>query len=400
MSVTYLYGETISHNLTGTPEYRSFLFWVCLAHFFGNVSYYYFAFLRNSEKAKSFSLYTVAGSLVNTLLALFLVVYLRVGIIGIVYAQLCSGVLICVLLAHHFALSYPFSLNIKIFLEALKIAYPLTPRVFFGVLGKQFDKYMIGLLVSVGGVGIYSIGQKVSYTVFTYMTAIENVFSPHVYQKMFDLDEKQGGRAVGKYITPYAYASIALAIVVALFSEELVFLLTPSAYYAAIDIISVLTLYYGFLFWGKLNSLQLIYKKKTHITSILTILNIGLNIVLNIPFILKWGAVGAAWATVLAGMISGAITFCVAQSVYAIKWEYGSVALIFGTFFVSSVLLIVLRNMQVAYLVLLGIKLSFLLIYGGIGMWVGVITTENFSLARKILLGLLFRKVHQGAALP
>jgi len=56
--------------------------------------------------------------------------------------------------------------------------------------------------------------------------------------------------------------------------------------------------------------------------------SIGSNIALNIPFIMKWGALGAAWATLLAGLISGSIYFLVSQHYYEIRWEYKNIGLI------------------------------------------------------------------------
>ena len=41
---------------------------------------------------------------------------------------------------------------------------------------------MLGLLSSLGGVGLYDIGQKIANTSFTFMTTIQNVFAPQVYK--------------------------------------------------------------------------------------------------------------------------------------------------------------------------------------------------------------------------
>ena len=128
--------------------------------------------------------------------------YLRIGVIGIVYAQLCYGVMIFSILNYRFSRTFTFSVNRGIFGKALRIGYPLTPRLLVGIVSKQVDKYLIGVLVSLGGVGIYSIGQRMSYVVFTYMAGVENVFSPQVYQRMFDRKEG-GGEAIGRYLTPF-----------------------------------------------------------------------------------------------------------------------------------------------------------------------------------------------------
>ena len=176
----------------------------------------------------------------------------------------CLGTVICkshnfLILGFNFLKIYPVRFNWGILKESLKLSYPLTPKIFLGVIGNQFDKYMIGLLATVGGVGIYSIGQKVAGVVFTFMGAIQNVYSPQVYKRMFNLGQK-GGESVGRYMTPFAYISIAVALLISLFSEEVISLLTPEPYHGAIDIVIVLSMFYGSWFFGK--QPQLIYVKK------------------------------------------------------------------------------------------------------------------------------------------
>ena len=151
--LTYLFSETSSKLIIGSPEHAGILFWAFCAQFFSGVTYYYLDYFKNSETAKDFVIYTIAASFINLVISLFLVAYLRIGVIGIVYAQLCSGVVIFGLLSYKFLNLFKLSLSKTIFIESLRISYPLTPRIFLGVIGTQFDKYMIGLLASVGGGG-------------------------------------------------------------------------------------------------------------------------------------------------------------------------------------------------------------------------------------------------------
>jgi O-antigen/teichoic acid export membrane protein len=189
---------------------------------------------------------------------------------------------------------------------------------------------------------------------------------------------------VGRYLTPFAYISILVALMVALFSQEVITILTPSSYHGAIDIVTVLSMLYGSYFFGKQK--QLIFAKKTWVSAPLTLISIALNIGINIPFIMKWGAIGAAWGMLLAGMLSGTISFLVSQHFYKIKWEYKNLAYIFLPFFGFSILIILLRDLNTAYLVLLGVKIAALMIYALIGVKLRVITVENFLLIRKMIL--------------
>jgi O-antigen/teichoic acid export membrane protein len=383
--LTYLFKERFSELVTGSTMYGDLLFFAFCGHFFYSINYYYLTFFKNSGVAKNFTFFTLSISFINFFLSIVFITYLRTGVIGLVYAQLYSGFIIFCLLTYKFIRMFKLSFNKLIFIESFKISYPLTPRIFFGVISTQFDKYMIGLLATAGGVGIYSIGQKVANIIFVFMTAIQNVFSPEVYKRMFD---KIGevNESLGEYLTPFAYVIIAVALLIAVFAEEIIFILTPPAYHGAIDIVIILSIFYGFLFFGKLNGNQLIFMKKTHITSLLTILSIALNVGFNIPFIMEWGAMGAAWGTLLAGLISGAISLAVSQHYYKIKWEYKKIGAIFLIFFSSAILMIFLRNISVVYEIRVLVKIMIIALYSILGFKLRIITIENYILIKNMIL--------------
>jgi len=382
--LTFVFRGTLSKLIIGSAENGNILFLAFCAQFFAGVNYYYLVYFKNSETAESFAIYTITLSIINLIISVFLVVFLRIGVIGLVYGQLCSGAIVFSVLSYKFLTTLKPSLSKSIFIESLKISYPLTPRIFLGVISTQFDKYMIGLLTTVGGVGIYSIGQRISNTIFIFMTAIQNVYSPQVYKKMFDLKEK-GGEAIGKYLTPFAYVCISVALFVSLLSEEIISILTPPSYHGAIDIVIILSMFYGFMFFGKLNGNQLIFTKKTHITSLLTMASIGLNVGFNIPLIMKWGAIGAAWGTLLSGLISGGISFAVSQHYYEIKWKYKEMGVIFFIFFASAIFMILMRHFLVAYEFRLILKCASIFSYIYVGIKLKIITMENYTLIKNII---------------
>ena len=114
---------------------------------------------------------------------MFFVAWMRVGPLGLVLGHLVAGVAILVLVVRRLGAALRPALDGALLADSLRISLPLTPRIFLGVVGSNFDKYLIGLLATVGGVGVYAVGQRISYMAFQYMTAIENVFTPQVYQR-------------------------------------------------------------------------------------------------------------------------------------------------------------------------------------------------------------------------
>ena len=226
------------------------------------------------------------------------------------------------------------------------------------------------------------------------MTALQGVFGPQTYKRMFGMEEEQGGESIGRFLTPFAYASIAFGILVVLLAEEIVTILAPESYHEAIDVVIVLAMFYGIMFFGK--QPQLIYAKKTHFSSIIFLVSMALNVGLNIPFIMKWGINGAAWATFIAGLGSIGISFAVGQHYYRIAWEYKKLGAIYLLFFVSAISMIYLRQISLDYSIRFGVKLLLALAYGLLGVRLRIITKSNLMIVRELIRSKMNNRRNQG----
>jgi O-antigen/teichoic acid export membrane protein len=386
--ITFFFKSQIAVFITGEASHGMILFWAFCAYYFYNIAFQYFLiYYKNAGQAKHYSAFKILNRFSSFILSMLFVVVWEYGILGIIYSQLLSGFLVYSILIIIFLQKYKPTLCWEVFKESIKISYPLTPRIFIGVIGTQFDKYMINLLGSLGGTGIYALGKKLSDMLFTAMTALQNVFNPHVYQLMFD-SEEQSGHEIGKYLTPFIYISVAAALLLVSFAEEVVFLLMAPGYEAAAPIAMVLTLYFAFLFFGKITSIQLIYSKKTHITSLLSFISIALNISLNIPFIYMWGAMGAAMATVISALTSGSISIWVAQKYYRIHWEKTKLVAIYGILFFTAIILLVLMNMELSYSLRLPAKVGLFSVYVIYGMSIKIVSKDNL----RAVMGVISKK--------
>ena len=144
-----------------------------------------------------------------------------------------------------------------------------------------------------------------------------------------------------------------------------VFLLTTPKYYEAYQIIIILNMLYATYFFGK--QPQLILAKKTKLISLLSLISILLNIIINFPLIKLYGIIGAASGTFFSGMIIAIISFYYAQK-YA-KIEYNKyVYLIFILFQISMILTLAITALEISYKSVLLLKLMIILLF----IWVGL----------------------------
>lgn len=379
---TYLYGVQISQFLTGQIKYSNLLIISYFATGMTALKSFYLIYFKNSEQAKKFVVYTLDETIISFVISLILVFYLKIGVSGIVIAQLTASGIVFFIMTIHFLKKFQFSINFPLFKKSLLVSIPLIPRIFFGIIGAQFDKYILGVVASVELVGIYSLGQRVAGIIFSFMTAIQNVWSPVVYKFMFD-KSRDGRELIGSYLNPFFYVSMFAGLLVTLFSEEIIFILSPIEYYDASKVVIILAILNCTYFFGKQN--QLLFAKKTHLISILTLIGITLNVFINFIFVKLWGLMGIAWGNLLSGSLSGIISFLISQKYYRIKWDYKIIGLIFSVYFVSTLIIFFMIENNIIYHIRLILKWSFVILFLYIGFKTKIITRQKYNVIKHII---------------
>jgi O-antigen/teichoic acid export membrane protein len=375
--LTWLFRARLAHAIIGTAEYGGLLFWAFCGTGLASVKAYYLIYLRSMDDAVAYVKYTLDENVLNVLFSLFLVAYLRVGVMGLVVGQLLASSLVLSILMAKFLKRQRLAFDLPLLGQSLKLSYPLTPRILLGVVGTQLDKYVVGLLGTIGGVGVYTIGQKLAYMAFNFSTALENVFVPHVYARMFER-EKIGHDTVGGYITPFVYLAFGGALAIALFAEEALDILTPASYHGAIAVVQVLVLNYAIAFFGKLP--QLMYAKKAHIISVLSTVTIAFNSACIIVGVHWFGTVGAAWGSLTGGVVGSALFVFYGQRYYAIAWQYARVGSIVALVFAASFTMLAVDALGLPYSMRFAAKLVFAAVYVFLGVRLRVLTRERFAL--------------------
>jgi O-antigen/teichoic acid export membrane protein len=184
-----------------------------------SLSQYYLTFLKNSGLAKSYAKYMIVNSVINFIIAIWLITQSSFGVMSLAYAWIISNLILLFLLFLTLRKKLPLSFDKKMLKGVLKISLPLTPRVFFGFMNTQLDKILLGLIGSSSLVGIYHVGQTFALTIFQFMTGLDRVFQPEIYRKLFASKHINNPYEINNYILPFFYISIFMALVVALFSS-------------------------------------------------------------------------------------------------------------------------------------------------------------------------------------
>lgn len=366
---TWVARDAIARALVGHEAFGMLVMVAFAANAVTSIKNFYLLYFKNTRQARLHTLYSVDETVLGALASVALVVWAGWGPLGLVAGQLGASVVVLGLVVTRLRGEVRPGWSWPMLSDALAISLPLTPRIFLGVLGNHFDKYLISQLGTLGGVGLYAAGQRLAYVVFQFLTALGNVFTPTVYERLMSgVPSLQ--RSVGTYLAPFAWLTAGVALAVSLFAGEALWLLTSGEFRQAGPIVSLLALSYGVMFFGKVP--QLTVARKTWLTSVVTLASLALNIGINLYTVPRWGAVGAAGGTAVATLLSTWFAVALGQRVCPIDWPWGRLTIVFGLMATGA---IGAQMMSLAsYGQDLGLRVVMAVVFVGVGGALGYLT--------------------------
>ena len=277
---------------------------------------------RSRQKAKPFALYEVSQTVFNISLSLWLIVGLHYGwegrVIGITTATILFGALSMIFIFKRGYAEFNIS---KIYTkELLHFGIPLIPHQAALWIRFSADVLLITMLLGAGETGLYSIGLQFGMVVGVLSTAFNNAYMPHLYEQLKSGDGK-AKRGVVKFTYLYFAAILSLAMVLATFFIWLVPYYLGDKFHGASQYIYWLSLAYAFQGMYLMVVNYIFYVKKTYLLSMVTLSTSLLHVTLSYLLIRHYGAIGAAYASVVSFFLTFILVWSVSSRVVDMPWN-------------------------------------------------------------------------------
>ncbi len=268
--------------------------------------------LRYSYKYKgniAISMYSVIGSVGLTFLLLLVFKEERY------YAKALGHVIPMALLSIAFWIVSIKRKNAKINLTywkyGLKISLPLILHsVSLNVLG-QSDRIMITKFCGTGFTGIYGIAYSYTYLINIIAGSVNSAWLPWFHDAFFEEEYDQ----IRKNVKPIIMLGCMLGIGCLALAPEAMMIMGPKDYQSGIWVVAPVTV--GVVcqyIYQQYVHIEL-HLKKTQYISIGTIIAAGLNIVLNLIFIPRYGFIAAAYTTMFCYFVLLVVHFLITRLV-------------------------------------------------------------------------------------
>lgn len=278
---------------------------------------------RLRQQSIAYGAFSLLKFLLIVALTIYMVVALKMGALG----KILSEFIICgvFFLASFFLLlkDLIISFNVTKFKELLKYALPILPHNLAGVVLGLTAKYYLNINQGVDAAGIFNIAFLMGTIMNLLITSINLTWNPFFMRTASSKQPEEAKRIFAQLTTYYTVVVVFLGLLIAMFSEEAIILLTTEPYYGAINIAPILVFAYVIQGGYYMVVTKIFYvKKATRYLAYITVTSALINIFFNALLVPKFGLSGSAWAFIITTSFMFIVTFFTSQKFYHIKYEY------------------------------------------------------------------------------
>jgi len=265
---------------------------------------------------------SVVKLVLGLLLNIYLIVYLQLGVLGVLY----SG-LVCALF---FSLTYcilifskiGFHFNKSDSKQLLSFSLPLIPSYFFMFARNNVDKIMITSFLGISTLGVYTMLIKFASLIDLFFRPLNKIWS---IKRLEICDEPSGRQLIARAFTIQLALLLLAGSLLTVEIPLVIKILTPQDFWVPTSFVLICIYsrllnfsYYHFVF-------GLVYKKKTYKISIIHGLTAVTSAFLTFFLVKYYSIIGALTAMILIYILQCILAFFFSRKYYAIPFEWSKI---------------------------------------------------------------------------
>lgn len=234
-SLSAVFARPLSQLFFQTPRYGHYVMLsalsTCLFNTLASVTQMHLQF---EQRAKTFVLLNLASSLIGIALSVFLIVFLKRGVLGLLESNVLAPLVMVPVYAWQLR-RLPFGLRKTVASELLRLGLPMIPSSVFMYALMQSSRYLLQHFHGLAEVGIYSIGFNLGMVVDIVVSAFCSAWYP--FFMSFINDQQKAAPIFARVVSYYILGVGALVLLFFVASRPLVMIMTQPAFHMAYQVI-------------------------------------------------------------------------------------------------------------------------------------------------------------------
>ncbi len=359
-----LYSGAISQVALGTSQFPHLVTLALLTAGLSIVVQPFMLYLQFEERAKTFVAISLLTTLVSLAASIWMVVFLRRGVEGLLWAGLLAQAVNLLIGMGVGLRPSRVRLNAAIGRELLRLGLPMVPSFASLFLISQANRYILQGFDGLAPVGIYSIGLNLGMVLNIGVSGFQSAWLP--YFLSFSDKREEARILFGRITTYFLFGFGGAGVLFFIVAKPLVMLMVAPAFQAAYQVVGLAAT--AQLLAGVFSLLlpAVYYAKDVSKVVIVQGLAAVLAIAISIPLIAAFGLFGAAISLPLGYLLMVALQHawnCHRRSTYfQVAYEWGRIGQFSLVYMGVGVLTLVPRNLSMPMEVGLSLALGALLL--------------------------------------
>ena len=278
-------------SLTGLSQ--GFLLLMIIDAFLTPALAYWTARQRFEYRYKLLVIVTIAKSIITPLLAIFLVNKTGGLASGRAIAVAISDLVFCGTILVILFVKGKTAFNRKYWRYALKLGIPMIPHYLSGMILAQGDRIVIDKCFGKSDVALYGLASSIGMIVQVFVASVNSAITPWMYGKMKEHKSDEMGNTLTFLMLFIALTATGLMLL----CPEVTLIFGSSKYSESVGAIPPIAASVFFIFMYGILSFPQFYFEKTAFLSVASFAAAGMNILLNIVFVPRFGYIAAAYTT-------------------------------------------------------------------------------------------------------
>lgn len=316
------------------PEYIRMFAWIVAVDAFSAIP---FAWLRNNNRARTFSILKIINVAVTIVTVFFFLktaptmaergnelifkIYNPEMQVGYVFVANLAGSVVTLLLLLPYVVKIRPAFDRKLFRQMLAYSWPLLVGGMAGSLNEVLDKILLRRLIGgaegLATVGLYGAGYKVGVLMSLFIQMYRFAAEPFFFEKAGSREARETYAVTMKY---FVITALILFLVINLYIEALQIIIGP-LFRESLVVVPIVSM--GYLLLGIFINQSIWYKvdDRTIYGAWITLVGAAVTVIVNLLFVPRFGYIAAAWAHVACYLSMVAVSYAVGMKYYPIKYE-------------------------------------------------------------------------------
>ena len=313
-----LLAEHVSVLLFKTTQYRNIILVASLIIPFSNIFSFLTVLMRFIKKPIVYTIFVTIQLLSTVGTSVWLVVFERIGIIGVFYGQLFGFILAAGAMLFYFKFFLQFAWEWNVLKKFFRYSLPSVPAVAINWLNSYAGRFVMLGYLTLADIGLYTVALKIASVFSLLRNAFRMAWGPFMWENF----EKHGHKETYQRIMKVVSIGIfSIVVLVALFSGEVLSLLTTQEYASAAPLIGILGFSIGLTIVVQTIGLGAGITKRTEFNTLIYSVSAGVNIACLFILVPAIGLIAAPLCLLISTTVLIVLAWWNSESLYYIGFS-------------------------------------------------------------------------------